>query len=232
MRLCWLCIVATGCGFSSTSASQGHGPADAATDGAPGSDGGGSGSDGGTSAQGCFALWRSGTLKLETPGKLTNQSSGSVDERDPWISSDGRELYYTYQPIGGDDADIYRATRGTPSDPFGTGRVLDNISQGSGESRASFTADGKMIAFASDRATPDTFLLYQATREDRDDDFGAASTDPMAALNAEPGGKYDPFLTANGLELYYDRPAAEWFGADGKPVMKAVPLDPRSLLAG
>jgi len=36
----------------------------------------------------------------------------------------------------------------------------------------------------------------------------------------------------NGLELYYDRPAAEWFGADGKPVMKAVPLDPRSLLAG
>jgi len=34
----------------------------------------------------------------------------------------------------------------------------------------------------------------------------------------------------NGLELYYDRPASEWYGADGKPVWKAVPLDPASLL--
>ena len=34
----------------------------------------------------------------------------------------------------------------------------------------------------------------------------------------------------NGLELYYDRPASDWYGADGKPVWKAVPLDPASLL--
>ncbi len=31
-------------------------------------------------------------------------------------------------------------------------------------------------------------------------------------------------------ELYYDRPAADWFDADGKPVLKAVPLEPASLL--
>ena len=35
----------------------------------------------------------------------------------------------------------------------------------------------------------------------------------------------------NGLELYYDRPAAGWFDADGKPVLKAEPVDPRSLAA-
>lgn len=34
----------------------------------------------------------------------------------------------------------------------------------------------------------------------------------------------------NGIELYYDRPRAEWFDAKGSPVLKAEPFDPRGLL--
>ena len=34
----------------------------------------------------------------------------------------------------------------------------------------------------------------------------------------------------NGVELYYDRPRAEWFDADGNPVLKAERFDPRALL--
>ena len=33
----------------------------------------------------------------------------------------------------------------------------------------------------------------------------------------------------NGVELYYDRPRAEWFDADGKPVVKAERIDYRAL---
>ena len=35
----------------------------------------------------------------------------------------------------------------------------------------------------------------------------------------------------NGLELYYDRPRDAWFDAEGRPVVKAEPFDPRELLA-
>jgi catechol 2,3-dioxygenase len=34
----------------------------------------------------------------------------------------------------------------------------------------------------------------------------------------------------NGIELYYDRPRAEWFDKQGNPVLKAEPFDPRELL--
>jgi catechol 2,3-dioxygenase len=34
----------------------------------------------------------------------------------------------------------------------------------------------------------------------------------------------------NGIELYYDRPRADWFDADGRPVMKAERFDPMELL--
>ncbi len=35
----------------------------------------------------------------------------------------------------------------------------------------------------------------------------------------------------NGIELYYDRPREAWFDAQGKPIIKAEPFDPRDLLA-
>jgi catechol 2,3-dioxygenase len=34
----------------------------------------------------------------------------------------------------------------------------------------------------------------------------------------------------NGVELYYDRPRKEWFDAQGTPILKAEPFDPRDLL--
>jgi catechol 2,3-dioxygenase len=34
----------------------------------------------------------------------------------------------------------------------------------------------------------------------------------------------------NGVELYYDRPRADWFDADGRPVLKAVRFDYCDLL--
>ena len=34
----------------------------------------------------------------------------------------------------------------------------------------------------------------------------------------------------NGIELYYDRPRASWFNADGRPIIKAERFDPNDLL--
>ena len=47
------------------------------------------------------------------------------------------------------------------------------------------------------------------------------------------GANVSVYLTdpdRNGIELYYDRPRAEWFDPDGRPVMKADRFDPNDLL--
>jgi catechol 2,3-dioxygenase len=47
------------------------------------------------------------------------------------------------------------------------------------------------------------------------------------------GGTVSVYLTdpdGNGVELYYDRPRADWFDADGRPILKADRLDYRELL--
>src|SRR4051794_18790791 len=47
------------------------------------------------------------------------------------------------------------------------------------------------------------------------------------------GGSVSVYLSdpdGNGIELYYDRPRADWFDADGRPVLKAERVDYRALL--
>jgi catechol 2,3-dioxygenase len=49
------------------------------------------------------------------------------------------------------------------------------------------------------------------------------------------GGTVSVYLAdpdGNGVELYYDRPRAEWYGADGRFVLVNDRFDPRELLAG
>ena len=47
------------------------------------------------------------------------------------------------------------------------------------------------------------------------------------------GGTVSVYLSdpdGNGVELYYDRPRADWFDADGRPILKADRFDYRELL--
>jgi catechol 2,3-dioxygenase len=50
---------------------------------------------------------------------------------------------------------------------------------------------------------------------------------------SDHGGTVSVYLAdpdGNGIELYYDRPRADWFDADGRPVLKAERFDYRELL--
>jgi catechol 2,3-dioxygenase len=50
---------------------------------------------------------------------------------------------------------------------------------------------------------------------------------------SDHGGTVSVYLEdpdGNGVELYYDRPRADWFDADGEPILKAERLDPHELL--
>jgi catechol 2,3-dioxygenase len=49
------------------------------------------------------------------------------------------------------------------------------------------------------------------------------------------GAHVSVYLTdpdGNGIELYYDRPRAEWFDIDGRPILRAERFDPKKLLLG
>jgi catechol 2,3-dioxygenase len=50
---------------------------------------------------------------------------------------------------------------------------------------------------------------------------------------SDHGGTVSVYLSdpdGNGVELYYDRPRADWFDADGRPIVKAERFDHHDLL--
>ena len=73
---------------------------------------------------------------------------------------------------------------------------------------------------------PDQRELGRAVRRLLDHGFpidhGTDHGGTVSVYLADPDG--------NGIELYYDRPRADWYDADGRPVLKADRFDPRDLL--
>ena len=62
---------------------------------------------------------------------------------------------------------------------------------------------------------------------------GCSTTAVPSTTARDHGGTVSIYLEdpdGNGIELYYDRPRADWFDADGRPVLKNERFDPRDLL--
>ena len=193
------CAALGGCGFQSK-ATPGGGPPDAAADAAdhPIIDGAIDGTIGG--ATDCLQRWFDGDLPLSMPQALTTlQTSG--DERDPWISHDRLTLYYALDLRGSDRSDIYRATRGSPSDPFGNAMRLTNLDTTSEETRASLTMDQTTLVLASDRVNGE-FDIYLTSRDSTTVEFPSADTRHVVSVNTAATSHFDPFLTADGKKLY------------------------------
>lgn len=73
---------------------------------------------------------------------------------------------------------------------------------------------------------PDRRELADAIERLRDHghpiDHGTDHGANVSVYLADPDG--------NGIELYYDRPRAEWFDSHGRPILKADRFDPHDLL--
>ena len=74
---------------------------------------------------------------------------------------------------------------------------------------------------------PDRYELARAVERLRDHGYPLDSAEDHGATVSvylrDPDG--------NGIELYYDLPHEAWFDAQGRPLLKAEPFDPRDLLA-
>lgn len=193
MRRLGLCVVLVGCGFQSSRAPEGDAPP--ASDGAQGGDA----PDG--AGPNCLAQWRDGPLKLSTPQKLSTLT-GAGDDRDPWISADGRTLYFTSNRNG--IQEIFRATRMSPSEPFGPPERLVNLTvSNKDQEHAALTADERTLVLASNRNASGKFELFITLRPDTMTEFGSPNQDHLAMVNVRNANNQDPFLSSDGRTLYF-----------------------------
>lgn len=200
-------MVLGGCGFQSRAGLGGDPPSDGS---APGGDapGDGPGSDvgpgGGTAS--CLERWHTGgaALALAQPRALL---STGADDRDPWISADGRQLYFSRNPgVNGTNIDIYIAVRDSTALEFLAAGPVVNLDTTSDEGRAALSGDGKLVVFSSNRgATSGPFQLFVAKRNAVADPFGSPVAPDqvlVASVNTAGDNYYDPFLSPDGLHLY------------------------------
>jgi hypothetical protein len=200
-----VCVVLGGCGFQSRAGVAGDLPPDGDP---PGGDAPGAGSDGGSSGQAdCFQRWFDGApgLALSQLAELTALASAG-DDRDPWISGDGLQLYFVRTPGPHGGGDIMLASRGSTAVEFPAAAAYDNLDTGDDESRASLSGDGKLMVFSGNHGTSNSrFQLIVSRRDDPTQPFPSPSIPDqalVASVNTAGDDYYDPFVSRDGLRLY------------------------------
>jgi Tol biopolymer transport system component len=180
-------VVLVGCGFHSSAVApvDAAAPADAA-------------------APSCLPRWLDDAgPALSSPQPLTALTSDG-EERDPWITPDGLQLYFDRNPGIHLNYDIYAAARTSPAGEFASPAAVDNLDTSADDSRASLDGDGTLLALSSNRATG-KFQIFVSTRGDATQPFPSPSSPDQAmviSVNANADNLYDPFLSSDGLRLY------------------------------
>jgi hypothetical protein len=200
--LVFFCVALGGCGFGAQNGGSGGGD-DAAVDAAGGDAGSGSGSDGGSGAVGCWQHWLDHTPTIAAPVQLTALSTGAI-ERDPWISEDGKRLYFARRLVGASQtSDIYLTTRATADVPFADGDIVTNLSRANAEDgRPALSRDELTLALSGNLGGASKFTIRMIARN-AGEVFGTPDFRHLAAVNSAANTDfYDPFLSADGLTLY------------------------------
>jgi Tol biopolymer transport system component len=140
-----------------------------------------------------MSRWFSGALSWQPELAL------GVSGTDPFLSPDELTLHFSVAFL-----DIYVARRGAIGEAFTGATIATELSTAAGESRVSFTGDGKVVVIASDRTAPSSKGLtdvFYGTRSDTGSGFTWDQT--RVDLVNTTGNQYDPMLSADGLRLYF-----------------------------
>ena len=119
------------------------------------------------------------------------------------ISRDGLEIFFASDRISGrTDLDIYRATRNSVTEQFGTPVNVAEVNTAADETGPSISADRLTLYFVRNVGTPSipNYDLFTATRSALDQPFAAAQ--PISELNS-PSNQLHPMPSDDELHLYY-----------------------------
>lgn len=115
---------------------------------------------------------------INTPGQ----------EREPSLSPDGSELFFT------DQSDLFVARRGAGDEQFGPGMPVENVNTSFAEGDPYIASDGKSLYFTSNRN--DMPRIYVSSRDDAGH-FG----EPRLVLVNAPDGSDAPVVSHDQLTL-------------------------------
>jgi hypothetical protein len=152
-----------------------------------------------------------------TPTLFEEPVNSSRIEYFDCISADGLEVYIDKPVSGGitaDDWDIYVSTRATTNDPWSVPVSLGPaINSGGSESYASLSSYGLELYFMSNRSAGyGGSDIWVSKRDHTGADWGTAVN--LGPTINTANRESTPWLTANGLELYFtsDRPGGYGVG--------------------
>ena len=155
----------------------------------------------------CVTKWLSNVTPLFTTPVFISRVGGvsinnGFDERDPFVSSDGLQLYFSR--LSGSSEDILTASRAAVGDPFSAAAVkLSLTDEAAIDSKVTMTGDDLIAFIATERAGGEGAAdLWEARRSTR----GTTGFDPMTQehLTAVNDGEkqLDPYISPDGLRLY------------------------------
>jgi Tol biopolymer transport system component len=204
-------VAAGGCGFQSRSG----GAVGSGSDAGPGGDIDAGAAidaamtdapiDGAPAAPGCFQQWIDNKVMISAAAVdqlMALNSNG--DDRDPWISGDGKRLYFARSPGTKGMSDVYRTTRASTSVEFGDGSEVTNLNSNEVDDRPALNGDETQLVVSTERNPSDTRArIAISVRPNTGVEFGAPDERHLDAVNAGNVNRYDPFLSEDGLRLYF-----------------------------
>ncbi|MGE5181709.1 MAG: hypothetical protein ACM31C_06590 [Acidobacteriota bacterium] len=142
------------------------------------------------------------TGTFDAPVPLTGYAT-ALAEGTTRLSPDELTMYISgrFQGEPATDVNIYVATRASKTDNFGSPTQLANINSTANDWDPTVTSDGRMIVYGTTRTSGDATDLYVATRTSTAADFGTPGL--LANVNSLPDDDVQPFITADGQELWF-----------------------------
>jgi hypothetical protein len=171
------------------------------------------------SADGLTAHWasfRSGDWEIWSAQRATRSapwgapvletalSDSTAVDGEPALSADGLTIYLgSMRPGGAGSFDILRATRATPSAPWGTPSFVTEVNSAFAESSPTITADGLELYFLTtgwSAPNPPQNSIHVARRANTGSPFG---TPALVAELASPNTHRDVDISPDGLNIVY-----------------------------
>lgn len=124
-------------------------------------------------------------------------------ERDPFLSPDELTIYFSSNRAGSQAADIYRATRNTPTGVFSNTTKYASASSDADDSKMSMTRDGLYLIIATNKnGTNGSQDLLDASRAANAGTFSTPGRTFTSAVDTA-ADELDGFVTLDGLAIYY-----------------------------
>jgi hypothetical protein len=174
-------IAAAGLGCGNVALGLDAGTADGSPDGAD--------VDGATDAPDVLGPW-------QTPVPIASVNT-SYDDRTPWLSADGKTLYFaSNRPLGKGSYDVWRAQRGLATDPFEPAENMAMLNSTASEERPFVAASHSRVWFS--RTVGGAGMeIFQASGSG-----GVWSTATVVAELSSTANDGTPMVTANGTTMY------------------------------